>query len=112
MADLDKRVSDAMAAPADEVLSEMAHPIARRAAVTIGVKDDVVAHKEIYRAVVQAANGYAKARELDLLAQNEEMRRWIMATATGISMEGAGITYEEYNALTERVKKEWKDGKP
>lgn len=59
---MDKKVADAMAQPADQTLDELARPAARRAAIAAGVKGDVVAEKEIYRAIIAVANGYAASR--------------------------------------------------
>lgn len=56
---MDKSVERAMALPADTVLDGMAKRAARMAARIAGVDDDVVAQKEIYRAIISVANGYA-----------------------------------------------------
>lgn len=59
---MDEKVSTAMARPADKTLDDLARPAARRAAIAAGVDGDVVAEKEIYRAIVSVANGYAASR--------------------------------------------------
>lgn len=58
---MDHNVLKAMARPADSDLDKMAREAARRTAITVGVKGDVIAEKEIYRAIVSVANGYAEA---------------------------------------------------
>lgn len=52
-------ITRAMAQPADATLDGMAKAAARRAAVVCGVADDVISVKEIYRAIISVANGYA-----------------------------------------------------